>query len=162
MHWSRRWDFWTLNLNCCNLLRSFYITNKCNQYVICFSFIHFVRFFLCVTFKQLYLHTHWKLNTLYMKLFTRNSPHYHLYSSWNTLYMANTNWDIRNVRINPWINKRTDITLWLAQIRQSKLSDMKQYCAKFRTSKTLNEYDKWSLLKCIYMNKFETLRNNIN
>ena len=23
VHWSRWWDFWTLTLNCCNLLRSF-------------------------------------------------------------------------------------------------------------------------------------------
>jgi len=34
-----------------------YITDKYNQYVICLSFIPFVRFFMC-TFKQLYLHTH--------------------------------------------------------------------------------------------------------
>jgi len=34
-----------------------YINNKCNQYVICLSFILFVRL-LCVTFKQLYLWTH--------------------------------------------------------------------------------------------------------
>jgi len=34
-----------------------YIANKCNQYVIYLSFLLFVRLF-CVTFKQLYLHTH--------------------------------------------------------------------------------------------------------
>ena len=34
-----------------------YITNKRNQYVICLSFLPFVRLFM-LTFKQLYLHTH--------------------------------------------------------------------------------------------------------
>jgi len=38
-------------------IETIYITNKCNQCVICLSFILFVRL-LCVTFKQLYLHTH--------------------------------------------------------------------------------------------------------
>jgi len=39
-----------------------YITNKCNQFVICLSFIFFVTLSM-LTFKQLHLHTHWKLDT---------------------------------------------------------------------------------------------------
>ena len=44
-----------------------YITNKYNQYVICLCFIHFGKL-LCVAFKQLYLHTHWKLDTCLCEL----------------------------------------------------------------------------------------------
>jgi len=44
-----------------------YITNKCNQYFICLSFTTFVRL-LCVTFKQLHLHTHRKLDTCLYEL----------------------------------------------------------------------------------------------
>ena len=54
------------------------ITNKCNQYVICLSFIHFVRLFMCniqtaVTSTSIENWTH-----VYMNLFTRNSPYCHL------------------------------------------------------------------------------------
>ena len=54
-----------------------YITNKCNQYVICLSFILFKAFYAkhsnsCIS-TSIENWTH-----IYMKLFTRNSPYYHL------------------------------------------------------------------------------------
>jgi hypothetical protein len=53
-----------------------YITNKCNQYVICLSFIPFVRRFMhsniCIsTSTENWTHVN-------MNLFTWNSPYYHL------------------------------------------------------------------------------------
>jgi len=69
-----------------------YITNKCNQYVICLFIIPPVRLFI-VTFKQLYLHTHLKLDTCLCELiYSEQSillpPIY--YSSWNTLYITSS------------------------------------------------------------------------
>jgi hypothetical protein len=45
-----------------------YITNKCNQYVICLSFIPLVKLFMRNIQTQLYLHTHWKLDTFLYEL----------------------------------------------------------------------------------------------
>jgi len=54
-----------------------YITNKCNQYVICLSFIHFVRLFVRDIQTAVSTPTeNW--THVYMNLFTRNSPYCHL------------------------------------------------------------------------------------
>jgi hypothetical protein len=50
-----------------------YITNKCNQQVICLSFIPFVRRNIQTAVSPTENWTH-----VYMNLFTRNSPYYHL------------------------------------------------------------------------------------
>jgi hypothetical protein len=51
-----------------------YITKKCNQQVICLSFIPFVRvFYAYLSNTPIESWTHF-----YMNLFTRNSPYYHL------------------------------------------------------------------------------------
>jgi len=58
------------------LIAIMYVTNKCNQYVICLSFVQFVRLFMrsnsCIS-TPIENWTH-----VYMNLLTRNSPYYHL------------------------------------------------------------------------------------
>jgi hypothetical protein len=56
-----------------------YITNKCNQYVICLCFI------FCKAFYAQHSNTHSCISTpienrtrVYMNLFARNGPYYHL------------------------------------------------------------------------------------
>jgi len=49
--------FLNTSLELLQFIEIIYVTNKCNQYVICLSFIP-LQGFLCVTFKQLYFHTH--------------------------------------------------------------------------------------------------------
>ena len=61
VHWSRWWDFWNTYFELLQFTEIIYISNKCNQSVICLSFIPFVRLFMH-NIKQLYLHTHWKLD----------------------------------------------------------------------------------------------------
>jgi hypothetical protein len=46
VHWSRWWDFWTFTFKLLQFTEIIYITNKCNQWVICLSFIPFVRLFM--------------------------------------------------------------------------------------------------------------------
>ena len=50
-----------------------HITNKCNQKVICLSFIPCVRHIMCNIQTPIENWTH-----VYMNLFTRNNPYYHL------------------------------------------------------------------------------------
>ena len=54
-----------------------YTVNKCNQYVICLSFITFVRLFMCNIQTAVSPHQ-LKFGHVCMNLFTRNSPYYHL------------------------------------------------------------------------------------
>ena len=56
-----------------------YITNKCNQYVICLSFIPLVRLFMRNIQTAVFPHTHIENWThVHMNLFTRNIPYYNL------------------------------------------------------------------------------------
>jgi hypothetical protein len=56
-----------------------YLTNKCNRYLICLSFIHFVRLFMrnIQTYSAIFTPTE-NLTRVYMNLFARSSPYYHL------------------------------------------------------------------------------------
>ena len=54
-----------------------YITNKCNQYVICLSFIPYVRRIMRNIQTAVSPHP-LQIGHVYMNLFTRNSPYYHL------------------------------------------------------------------------------------
>jgi len=51
------------------------ITNKCNQYVIFLSFIHFVRLFRCNIQTAVSPHPFENWTHVYMTLFSRNSPY---------------------------------------------------------------------------------------
>ena len=58
-------------------IETIYITNKCNQYVICLSFIPFVRLFMRNIQIAVSPHTHIENCAhvyVYMNLFTRNCP----------------------------------------------------------------------------------------
>jgi len=55
-----------------------YIANKCNQYVICLSFIPFVRLFMRNIQTAVSPHPLKNWTHAYMNLFTRNSSYYHL------------------------------------------------------------------------------------
>jgi len=47
VHWSRWWDFLYTYFELLHFIEVIYITNKCNQYDICLSFVPFVRLFMC-------------------------------------------------------------------------------------------------------------------
>ena len=68
VHWSRWWDFWTLNFELLQFIEIIHISNKCHQYVICLSFITFVRLFMCHIQTAVSPHTHWKLDTYLYEL----------------------------------------------------------------------------------------------
>jgi len=65
-------------MNCCKIIAIIYITNKCNQYVICLSFIPFVRLFMRYIQTAVISTPTENWTHVYMNLFTRNSPYYHL------------------------------------------------------------------------------------
>jgi len=91
VHWSRWWDFWTLTLNC-RILLSIYITNKCNQYIICLSFIPFVRLFMRNIQTAVSPHPlkigHMFIWTYSLRIVYTTTSENIFYSSWNTLYIC--------------------------------------------------------------------------
>ena len=60
------------------LIEIIYITNKCDQYFICLSFIHFVRLFMRHIQKGCISRPIENWTRDYMNLFTQNNPYYHL------------------------------------------------------------------------------------
>ena len=61
-------------------LEIIYITNKCNQYIICLSFIPFVRVFMHNIQTAVMSTPTENWTHVYMNLFTQNSQYYHLLS----------------------------------------------------------------------------------
>ena len=78
VHWKLMVGFLNTYIELFEFIEIIYVINKCNQYVICLSFIPFVRLFMCNIQTAVSPHPLKTGHTLFMNLFTRNSPHYHL------------------------------------------------------------------------------------
>jgi len=77
-----------------------YITNKCKQYVICLSFIHFVKLFM-PNIQKLYLTAIENWTHVYMNLFTRNNPYY-LILKYLLFLLKHPVYTHTNTSINNW------------------------------------------------------------
>ena len=69
--------FLNTNFELLQFIGIIYITNKCNQYAICLSFIPILRLFIRNPQTAVSPHP-LKIGHLFMNLFTRNSPYCHL------------------------------------------------------------------------------------
>jgi hypothetical protein len=120
-----------------------YKTNKCNQYVICLSFISFVRLYMRNIKKSCIPTPNENWTHVYTNLFTRNSPYYHLlkYSLFllkHPVYKRNIKYDVNLPPIkfshHKFDYKRENITRKIILSAESKNPECTLYAKHYAVS----------------------------